>query len=228
MLAGREETGSCFWSVNRLFITGGSGGLGRAVCNEFSSHDWQIIAPEHESLDVSMRDQVESCMNQDGVDLLVCAAGITRDARLVGLKESEWDEVFAVNYQGALNCARAVLPTLVAQGKGHLVFVSSYSALHPPLGQVAYATSKAALLGLTTSLAGQYGRHGIRVNVILPGFLETSMTATVSDTRKEEVLAAHTLGRFNTPEVVARFIRFLHENLPETSGQVFQLDSRIP
>ena len=116
---------------------------------------------------------------------------------------------------------------MIQQGNGHIVFISSYSALHPPLGQLAYATAKAALLGLTQSLARENGHHGIRVNAVLPGFLETRMTELVSEKRKIEILANHTLGRFNTPVEVAKFIRYLHQDLCHTSGQVFQLDSRI-
>ena len=162
------------------------------------------------------------------VDLLVCAAGTIRDLPLARMEESSWDEVFAVNFKGSAACAAAVLPGMIARGRGHIVFISSYSALHPQVGQAAYATAKAALLGLTASLALENGHHGIRVNAILPGFMETNMTSTVSSRRKAEILGDHSLGRFNTPNAVAHFIRYLHEHLPETSGQVFQLDSRLP
>jgi 3-oxoacyl-[acyl-carrier protein] reductase len=161
------------------------------------------------------------------VDLLICAAGIIRDAVLSRVGETEWDEVLAVNYLGAAACAAAVLPQMMARGSGHIVFISSNSALHPPLGQVSYATAKAALLGLTADLARESGSHGVRVNAILPGFLETGMTQDVSEKRKAVVRQDHLLGRFNTPAAVAKFIRHLHEDLPHTSGQVFQLDSRI-
>jgi 3-oxoacyl-[acyl-carrier protein] reductase len=111
-------------------------------------------------------------------------------------------------------------------GQGHVVFISSHSAIHPPPGQVAYATAKAALLGLTSGLAIELGPEQIRVNAILPGFLETRMTQGVSSLRREQVLSAHTLGRFNTCEAAAAMIAFLHHALPHTSGQMFQLDSR--
>lgn len=91
---------------------------------------------------------------------------------------------------------------------------------------MAYATAKAALLGLTTALADEHGPSGLRVNAILPGFLETKMTRAVSGKRKSEVLENHALGRFNTPDAVAAFIFHLQEDLPHTSGRIFQLDSR--
>jgi 3-oxoacyl-[acyl-carrier protein] reductase len=116
---------------------------------------------------------------------------------------------------------------MLARNTGHIIFISSFSALHPPLGQVAYAAAKAALLGYVADLAGRHGRSNIRVNAVLPGFLETRMTETVSARRRSEILAAHALERFNTCREAAGFIRFLHHDLPHTSGQVFQLDSRV-
>lgn len=213
--------------MNQLFITGGSGGLGQAIHVEFDSADWEIIAPQREILDLRIQDDIELALNSRSIDLLVLSAGIIRDAPLTRISESDWDEVCSINYRAASACVKAALPKMIEQGRGHIVFISSYSALHPPIGQVAYATAKAALLGMTTALAAENGVYGIRVNAILPGFLETRMTETVSNQRKNEVLAAHTMGRFNTPRAVAKFIRFLHEELTETSGQTFNLDSRI-
>ena len=213
-------------AVNYVVITGGSGGLGRAIVEVFSEDSWQIAAPTRAELDVTNPSGIRSYFESRPVDLLVCAAGIIRDAPLARLDESAWDEVVAVNYQGAAACASAVLPAMIARGRGHIVFISSYSALHPPVGQLAYATAKAALIGLTASLAKEHGAHGIRVNAILPGYLETPMTGTVSERRKKEILNDHSLRRFNTPSATAKLIRFLQENLPHTSGQVFQLDSR--
>jgi 3-oxoacyl-[acyl-carrier protein] reductase len=213
--------------VNQLFITGGNGGLGQAIQTEFKSPEWEITAPQRKTLDLKAPDQIESILCSRIIDLFVFAAGITLDNRLNRICESDWNEVYSVNYRAAAACAKAVLPKMIERGGGHIVFISSYSALHPPIGQVAYATAKAALLGLSAGLAAENGINNIRVNAILPGFLETRMTEAVSIQRKKEVLAAHVLNRFNTPPSVAKFIRFLHENLTETSGQVFQLDSRL-
>jgi 3-oxoacyl-[acyl-carrier protein] reductase len=177
-------------------------------------------------LDVADREAVNGYFENRPIDLLICAAGVTADAPLPRLSEESWDQTFAVNYQGAANCAAATLPMMLHQRSGHVIFISSHSALHPPKGQAAYATAKAALIGLSTSLAQQYGRHNIRVNALLPGFIETRMTAAVTESRKTRVLADHALGRLNDVEAVAKFIAFLHEHLPNTSGQVFQLDSR--
>lgn len=215
-------------SVNHLVVTGGSGGLARAIVSAFTSPEWQIAAPNHVELDVTDPSAVTRFFELRTADLLVCAAGATRDGLLLNMDESTWDQVLALNYQGASACAQSALPRMIERRNGHIVFISSYSAVHPPVGQAAYAAAKAALLGLTESLARQVGAQGIRVNAIMPGFLETGMTRSVSSKRKAEILATHSLGRLNTPAAVAGFIRFLHESLPHTSGQTFQLDSRQP
>lgn len=213
--------------MNQLVITGGCGGLGRALLAAFQGPHWQVAAPGRNELDVTNAAAVRGYFHGRRVDLLVCAAGITRDAPLARLEESAWDQVIAVNLTGAAACAAAVLPGMLVGGCGHLVFISSFSALHPPPGQAAYATAKAGLLGLTRQLAQRHGCHGIRANAILPGFLATPMTRQVTAKRRAEILAAHCLGAFNTPAAVAGFIHYLHHQLPHTSGQVFQLDSRV-
>lgn len=207
-------------------ITGGSGGLGTAIAKELQAAGWRVEALGSRDLDLRDDEAVEECFRSRVPDLLVCAAGITRDASLLRLSESAWEETYKINFQAARRCAAEVLPGMAERGHGHIIFISSQSALNPPVGQAAYAAAKAALLGLTTDLAGRYGVSNIRINTILPGFLETRMTESVSGKRREQILADHHLGRFNTPEAVAAFVRFLHDGLPHTSGQVFRLDSR--
>lgn len=208
-------------------ITGGRGGLGRALAAEFEGASWQVEAPGRQDLDVCCEESVADYFSGREVDLLVCNAGLTRDAPLLQLSEPSWDLVYETNFIGAARCAKWASAAMRERKAGHIVFISSYSATHPPAGQAAYAASKAALLGLTQGLATELGSSGIRVNAVLPGFMETPMTDSVSDRRRTEILADHTLCRFNTPDIVSRFIRHLQEDLIHTSGQVFNLDSRL-
>lgn len=210
----------------RAVITGGTGGLGDAIARKLTDQGWQVAAPGSTDLDVSDADAVSSFFEQQQPDLLVCAAGLTMDAPLLRLTPAAWDQTLGVNLHGAARCARAAFPGMIARGGGHVIFISSQSAVHPPIGQCAYAAAKAALLGLTVDLARLHGPSNIRVNAVLPGFLETRMTSKLSPGRIGEVLDQHSLGRFNTCQAVADFIHFLHEAQPHTSGQVFQLDSR--
>ena len=115
---------------------------------------------------------------------------------------------------------------MAKQRSGHLIFIGSRAARHGTRGQSAYAAAKAGLVGLALSIAKEYGGRNIRCNVVLPGFLETKMTAGLPDKRREEIRAEHALGRFNTAENSARAIAFL-ARLDNVSGQVFTLDSRI-
>jgi len=207
-------------------ITGGTGSLGSAIAEALRAPDWLVEAPGSSELDVRDSDAVRAYFERRPVELLVCAAGVIRDAPLARLSAEAWAETWAVNFHGAEQCAKAVLPGMRQRGGGHIVFISSFSALHPPVGQAAYAAAKAALLGFATDLAASKENPNIRINAVLPGFLETRMTETVTAPRRKQILEAHTLGRFNTCEATAGFIRFLHDELPHTSGQVFQLDSR--
>jgi 3-oxoacyl-[acyl-carrier protein] reductase len=224
----RIAAGDMEENLRHAVVTGGGGGLGRALAEALCRPGWVVEAPGRSELDVCDPLAVARFFDPRQVELLVCAAGVTRDAPLGRLGESCWDEVWQVNFRGAARCAEAVLPGMKARKVGHIVLVSSFSALHPPVGQVAYAAAKAALLGLVADLAVRHGGDQIRVNAILPGFLETPMTQGVSEGRRNEVLGDHTLGRFNTCGDTARFVDYLHHQLPHTSGQIFQLDSRPP
>lgn len=210
-----------------IVITGGNGGLARALSAVFTSVGREVLAPSRHELDIADAGRVREWFSGRAIDLLVCNAGLARDALLPKLDGAAWDETIAVNLKGAAFCAAAAAKEMIRGRSGHIIFISSFSALRPPAGQAAYAAAKAGLIGLARSLARELGPAGIRVNTILPGFLNTPMTAGVGPDRRETVRREHVLGRFNTPDAVASFLRHLHESLPHTSGQVFQLDSRI-
>lgn len=210
-----------------VVITGGEGGLGQAFASAFSAAGHPVLAPGRGELDVTAPSQVSDYFRRHEAELLICNAGCTRDAVLAKLGEEAWDEVIDVNLGGAARCAAAASRAMLRARRGHIIFISSHSAVHPPTGQASYAAAKAGLLGLARSLARELGPAGIRINTILPGFLDTPMTGGLTPDRREQVLGEHALGRFNTPEAVAAFVHYLHHELPHTSGQVFQLDSRI-
>ncbi len=208
-------------------ITGGEGGLARAMAAAFTAAGHPVLSPGRGELDVTDRRAVDAFFRVHAPDLLICNAGLTRDAPLARLGAEEWDAVIAANLTGAAHCSAAASRAMIRARRGHIVFISSFSALHPPPGQAAYAAAKAGLIGLGKSLAKELGPAGIRVNTVLPGFLETPMTAAVTAGRRDQVIREHALGRLNTPDAVAAFVVHLHDHLPHTSGQVFQLDSRI-
>lgn len=200
--------------------------LAAAAAEEFLNHGCEVHCPGRNRLDVASAESVRSFF--DGfsrIDVLVNNAGITGDSLFARLDETTWDRVVDTNLKGAHLCSQAVARTMWKQRNGHIVQVGSYSARNPPVGQAAYAASKAGLIGLAKSQAKELGSRNIRVNCVLPGFLETRMTARLSDEAREQALARHALGRFNTLREAARFIHFL-STTEHISGQVFQLDSR--
>lgn len=215
--------------MGKLFISGGRGGLARAAVECFSAAGWEVDAPSHAGLDVQDRSAVSRWFDSHAAyDLVVCAAGIARDRPFLKQTEKEWNEVMNVNVTGAAWCARCAAGAMVRDKReGHVVMTGSYAALRPAPSQTAYAASKSALAGLVKSLAREWGKEGIRVNLVLPGFMLTEMTAGLRESVKEAALSRHVLGRFNTPEKAAAFILFLQETLTAASGQVFDLDSRI-
>lgn len=215
-------------NAEQAVITGAAGGLGQALTCSLRDAGMKVLSPGRGELDVSSSDSVQSYFADAGdIDLLVCNAGMTADKPLARMTELDWASVMAVNLRGAFLCAREVSKGMVKRRQGHVLFVSSFSAIHPPVGQVNYAAAKAALLGVMKSLAQELGPRNVRVNAILPGFLETKMTEGLGANIKSASLEKHTLGRFNTPDAVASFVSFLHRQMIHTSGQVFNLDSRI-
>ena len=211
----------------QVLITGGEGALARALVDEFKRCGSEVHAPGRRVLDVRDEAQVEAFFSRlPRLDVLVANAGLTADGAVTGLEESAFHDVLNTNLRGTFLCARAALKPMLAQRSGHLVFIGSRAARCGTQGQSAYAAAKAGLIGLAQSLAREYGSRNIRCNVVLPGFLETPMTAPLTMERKEVIRREHALGRFNTVENAARFISFLAD-LDHVSGQVFTLDSRI-
>ncbi len=215
-------------------ITGGKGALAQAVATNLEE-EMEIQSPDRQELDVQCGSSVMNYFSEfQNLDLLVCNAGIIDDRMLAKMPEESWDRVVDTNLKGAFLTARAAAKIMMKQrnldgskGGGHIIFISSYAAFHPSFGQSSYAAAKSALTGLAKSLAQELGSRNIRVNVIVPGFMETKMTEDLPENIISAVKQKHTLGDFNTPESVAKFIRCLHLEMPSTSGQVFNLDSRI-
>jgi NAD(P)-dependent dehydrogenase (short-subunit alcohol dehydrogenase family) len=211
----------------QVLISGGEGDLARAVALEFSQLGADVRAPGRGTMDVRDEAQVQAFFQRyPQLDVLIANAGLTHDGPVTGLTGADFSEVVETNLRGAFLCARAALKPMLAQRGGHILFIGSRAARGGTQGQSLYAAAKAGLIGFAQSLAREYGPRNIRCNVVLPGFLETRMTAPLSAARREEVRAEHALGRFNTVGNAARFIAFL-AGLDHVSGQVFTLDSRI-
>ena len=227
-----------------VLITGATGGLGRVVAGELARGGSRVLAgwnsrpPESAGegiepvrLDVTddaqCRAAVDLAIERHGrLDAVVHCAGAARNDLLARLDPEDWDACFRVNLDGTMRLDRAAIRPMVRQRSGHLVHIGSFACIDGAEGRSAYAASKAALHGLTQSLARELGSRNVRANTVLPGVLRTPMTEPLGEERLAEFAEDNTLGRLNDPGEVARFIAFLLSTA-NISGQLFNLDSRI-
>jgi len=159
------------------------------------------------------------------VDILVCNAGITRDAMSWKMTEEAWDEVLAVNLKGAFTFCRAVAPVFRQQRRGRIVTIASINGMRGKVGQANYAASKAGVIGLTKSLARELGPSGITVNCVAPGFIRSSMTDALPTAIVDAAVAETALGHLGEPEDVARTVAFLcSDGARHITGEVIKVD----
>jgi 3-oxoacyl-[acyl-carrier protein] reductase len=215
-----------------VIVTGGSRGIGRSIVLGFAEAGADVVLnyasnrTAAEAAAGEVRAAGRRCTLVEGsvadprtaealrqaalsafgrIDVLVNNAGISRDGNVMMLRDAAWQEVLGVNLSGTFFCCRAVLPTMMAQGSGVILNMTSTAGVKGRAGQVNYAATKGALIGLTKSLAQEYGRHGVRVNAIAPGFVETDMVAGVlaRPEARRGFLEATPLGRFGHPDDIA-------------------------
>lgn len=233
-------------------VTGGSRGLGRAVCLELAKGGANVVfcyagneAAAKETTaacealgakalaiqcDVAKADEVKALMDAavkefGRIDILVNNAGITRDGLLMMMKEEDFDAVIAANLKGTFLCMKAVSRIMMKQRYGRIVNLSSVVGLRGNAGQVNYAASKAGVVGMTKSLAKELASRGVTVNAVAPGFIATDMTAAMTDAAKEATLASIPLQRLGAPEDVAHAVAFLaSDEAAYVTGQVLCVD----
>lgn len=159
------------------------------------------------------------------IDILVNNAGITKDGLMMRMTEQQWDAVIAVNLKSAFNFINACTPIMMRQRSGSIINMASVVGVHGNAGQSNYAASKAGLIALAKSVAQEMGSRGIRANAIAPGFIETAMTAALSDEVRKEWMKSIPLRRGGKPEDIADVATFLASDMSAyISGQVIQVD----
>ncbi|NGT12565.1 3-oxoacyl-[acyl-carrier-protein] reductase, partial [Clostridium perfringens] len=159
------------------------------------------------------------------IDILVNNAGITKDTLIMRMKEEDFDNVIDVNLKGTFNCAKHASAIMLKQRFGKIINMTSVVGIAGNAGQVNYAASKAGVIGLTKSLAKELGSRGITVNAVAPGFINTDMTASLSEKVKEEASKNIPLKRLGDPEDVANLVGFLASDAANyITGQVINVD----
>ncbi len=159
------------------------------------------------------------------IDILVNNAGITRDGLLVRMSEADWDAVLGVNLKGAFNCTRAVSKIMMKQRDGRIVNMASIIGIMGNAGQANYAASKGGLIAFTKTVAKELASRNVRANAIAPGFIQTDMTAKLTEEVKSEMLKHIPLGKLGTPADVANLALFLaSDDSAYITGQVVQVD----
>ncbi|MBO6148301.1 MAG: 3-oxoacyl-[acyl-carrier-protein] reductase [Lachnospiraceae bacterium] len=159
------------------------------------------------------------------IDVLVNNAGATQDGLVLRMGADAFDRVIGINLRGAFFCCRAAAKYMLRQKYGRIVNISSVVGLHGNAGQANYAASKAGLIGLTKSLAKEFASRGITVNAVAPGFIETDMTAAMTEEARMAVLREVPLKRKGEPKDVAKAVAFLaSEDAAYITGQVLSVD----
>lgn len=161
-----------------------------------------------------------------GLHVLVCNAGITRDAVVWKMTEEAWDDVMDVNLKGCFTMARAAAPVMREQKWGRIVAISSINGLRGKFGQANYTASKAGLIGLIKTLARELGAFGVTANVVAPGMVMTEMALTLPERLLDAALSDAALGRLAEPEDIADSVTFLcSERARSITGEVLRVDS---
>jgi NAD(P)-dependent dehydrogenase (short-subunit alcohol dehydrogenase family) len=219
-------------------ITGAASGIGAATSRALAAAGWAVagfdLQPSEGDWSVAadvtepraVIDAVASVERDLGpIDALVSAAGYYEMVPIAEIAEGQWRSMLSVHLGGLVNCARAVLPGMIARRAGHVIAVSSELAIGGGEGDAHYAAAKGAILGMVRSLALEVAEHGVRVNCVAPGPTDTPLLAPDSPWRSPEYLATLPCRRLARPDEIARVVRFLVEEGSQLVGEVISINS---
>ena len=218
-------------------VTGGARGIGKVFASAFMAQGSEVVLLDNdqetgektvaelaqrgsisfEKCDVSEYEQVKHVADKiaekkEKIDILINNAGITRDGLFIRMQPEKWQKVIDINLTGVFNCAHAVVKHMRKARKGYIVNISSVSAEGNP-GQVNYSASKGGVISFTRALGKELAPMGIRVNAIAPGYVNTDMTAVLSEKIRERTTSLIPMGRFAEPEEIASVALFLCSDL---------------
>ena len=226
-----------------VLVTGGNRGIGLSIARKFESLGDTVVVTSRSGdpidglnvvqCDVTSTESVDAAFSTTEekfgpVEVAIANAGITKDKLLVRMADEDIDDVLNTNLIGAIRVARRSTRSMTQARSGRIIFVSSVVALMGSAGQVNYAASKAGLVGAARSLAREIGSRGVTINVIAPGFIDTDMTAELSEDRKNQIVSNIPLARYGSASEVADAVAFLAS--PEAAyitGSVIPVDGGL-
>jgi len=216
----------------KVLVTGASGGIGKAIALELSlsgadlcltgrnkselenlqktiGGNCQIIISDLSNSEGinNLADQAQEIMGQ--IDILVNNAGITKDNLFMRMSEDDWNEVININLNSIFKLTKQLIKGMIKRRYGRIINITSVIGVAGGAGQSNYSASKAGIIAMSKSLAQEVGSRSVTVNSIAPGFIETNMTAELSDDRKEDILKSISVGRLGQPDDIAGAVCFL-------------------
>ena len=226
-----------------VLVTGGNRGIGLAVARELASAGHTVVVTHRSGeppeglhgvrCDVTDSASVDAAFSQvesehGPVEVVVANAGITQDGLLMRMPEEAFAGVVDANLTGAFRVTQRATRAMMKARFGRLIYISSVVGLTGAPGQVNYAASKAGLVGLARSVARELGGRGVTANVVAPGYVDTDMTAELSEKRREEIVAAIPVGRTAAPEEIAKAVAWLaSDDAAYVTGAVLPVDGGV-
>ena len=226
-----------------VLVTGGNRGIGRAIAQAYVAQGDRVAVTTRSGgapdgaldlrCDITDPAQVEAAFAQaeeahGPIEVLVANAGITADTLLLRMSEEDWSSVLDTNLTASFRLAKRAAKGMLRLRRGRIVFISSVVGLLGSAGQVNYAASKAGLVGMARSIARELGSRSITANVVAPGFIETDMTAVLTEDQKAAIKTQVPLGRYGTPEEIAQTVLWLtSDSAAYVTGAVIPVDGGL-
>lgn len=226
-----------------VLVTGGNRGIGRAIAEAFLANGDKVAvttrsggAPEGAldvRCDITDAAAVEAAFSEieaahGPVEVLVANAGVTKDTLILRMSEEDWSSVIDTNLTGSFRLAKRAAKGMLRLRRGRIIFISSVVGLLGSAGQANYAASKAGLVGMARSLARELGSRSITTNVVAPGFVETDMTAVLTDDQKNTIKTQVPLGRYASPDEIAAAVTWLAgDGAAYVTGAVIPVDGGL-
>ncbi len=236
-------TASAAAEPRSVLVTGGNRGIGRAIAEAFIAAGDKVAVTTRSggapagaldvTCDITDPASVDAAFTtveaaHGPVEILVANAGITHDTLLLRMSEDDWSSVIDTNLSGSFRVAKRATKGMLRLRRGRIIFISSVVGLLGSAGQVNYAASKAGLVGMARSLARELGSRSITANVVSPGFVETDMTAVLSDEQKQAIKQQVPLGRYAaTAEIASAVVWLASDGAAYVTGAVIPVDGGL-